>query len=284
VSAADQQDILYPASLPWLEITEKLGSITEIRAVGWSQSTYILQTGKGRVVVKRMAYDREPNVYLELLTRLAEMRSRFCPRLLGTVCTDEDYWYALFEWMDGSTPPFPPSEIDFVWQAIIELLKRMRNYSLASEWFLDSMWLDRLGEALSDVPSASLILERLRCSIPNEHRSLAHGDFSVQNLLCHADGLVLLDWEEVGSAPAGFDAGWMLALARIGHAPLLSYTAMRSEFLDAGFPETNLHWFEMLGMLRLLFRARTLLIDPGVRERILVFVQREVIKCAEHMS
>jgi aminoglycoside phosphotransferase (APT) family kinase protein len=284
VSAADRQDILFQANLPWIEIAEHLGGITEIQAVGWSQSTYILRSGKGRVVVKRMAYDREPNVYLELLTRLAAMPPRFCPQLLGTVCTDQDYWYALFEWMEGSTPPFRPSEIDFVWQSIIELLQRMRNCSLASEWFLDSIWLNRLREALSDVPSASLIVERLCCSIPDERRSLAHGDFSVQNLLCHANGLVLLDWEEVGSAPAGFDAGWMLALARMGHAPLLNYRAMQRAFLAVGFPAENLRWFEMLGLLRLLFRAQTLLVEPRARERILVSVQRELSKCAEYLN
>ena len=284
MTVAGQQDVIPPANLPWLEIAGRLGGITEVQAVGQSQATYIIQAGKGRVVVKRMTYERDPHLYFELLTQLAEMPSRCCPRLLGTVNTDASYWYALFEWVDGSAPPFPPAQIGFVWQAAIELLQSLRDCPLTSEWFLDSLWLDRLGEALADEPAASLIVERLRQSVPGGPRSLAHGDFSVQNLLCKDGGLVLLDWEEIGSAPAGFDAGWMLALARVGHAPLLSYQAMRRGFLDAGFPSANLHWFEMLGVLRLLFRARTLSLEPPVRKRIVESVKRELIKCAEHLN
>ena len=50
------------------------------------------------------------------------------------------------------------------------------------------------------------------------------------------DGIVLVDWEEVGSAAPGFDAGWLLAHARVGatgrsHQELLAALIGRPAFL-----------------------------------------------------
>jgi aminoglycoside phosphotransferase (APT) family kinase protein len=160
----------------------------------------------------------------------------------------------------------------------------MRSLAIVPEWSLESIWLDRLEKHLSDDSTASFMLASLRRTVPGGPRTLVHGDFSIQNFIRNSVGIMLVDWEEIGSAPSGFDAGWMLALARLGYGQLRSYRDMFEAVVDAGFPKSNVSWFEALGLLRLLFRARTLPIDDDHRQLVLAAVQQAVDECAAGMG
>ncbi len=278
-----QLSIPEPGDALWSAIIEKFGAVTSVTMAGRSQSTFILHTPGGKLVAKRMRYDRDPEHYFELLTSLAEMSSRFCPRLLDTVAA-QNCWYAFFEWISGDCLPFLPSDADFIWRSTLLLLGRMRTCSFLPKWPLESIWLDRLAKQMSNDAAAAFILASLRCSVPDGPRLLTHGDFSLQNFIRSSDGVVLVDWEEVGSAPPGFDAGWMLALARLGYGPPQSHDEMVDAFVDAGLSKSNLSWFETLGLLRLLFRARTLPMTPDHRLLVLPLVQQTVYTRATEMG
>ena len=99
---------------------------------------------------------------------------------------------------------------------------------------------------------AELLRDRLRRSMPGAPRVVAHGDFNPQNIVRTREGLVLIDWEEAGRAPVEFDAGWMLAVARINDQ---ATTRLRALF--AGLHDRTLCWSFRAGLLRLLMRSRT---------------------------
>jgi len=263
---------------PWPVIAKRVGAITSIRPASRSSSTFFLETGNGRLVAKRMTYDREPAAFLNTLLRAAQFLP-FSVRPLHAVTVDRTCWYAVFEWISGEGPPFPPSLAELIWRSVPERLLQMQSCPVIPEWPLESIWLDRLEKHLHEQTNPAALLGFLRSTVPNGPRYLAHGDFSIQNFVqCEAD-IKLVDWEEVGSAAAGFDAGWMLALARLGYGPPRSRREMFDVFRAAGFPESNLVWFEALGLLRLLYRARTLPMETGIRQLVLPTVENAVAQC-----
>ena len=265
---------------PWLAIAARVGAILSVAPVGRSHSTFVLDTETGRLVAKRMTYERDPDRSMDVLARVRQALPGLCPRPLGAVAAGPGCWYALFEWVNGDGPPFAPGQADTIWRSTPGLLVSMRDCAVAPEWSLESIWLDRLHDHLRDHPPAAVLLASLRSTLPQGPRYLAHGDFSLQNFIRSAGGVVLLDWEEVGSAPSGFDAGWMLALTRLGYGPPTSPREMLDAFVTAGFPESNVTWFETLGLLRLLYRAQTLPIEDGTRQLVLKVVEKAVYERA----
>ena len=75
---------------------------------------------------------------------------------------------------------------------------------------------------------------------------------------------LLVDWEEVGRAPAELDAGWLLALSSMGATPALPPTTLRARLLDEGLDADRLWWSWGLGLLRLLYRSRELPLPTSV--------------------
>src|SRR5438874_2010202 len=63
-----------------------------------------------------------------------------------------------------------------------------------------------------------------------------------------------------------------------------SYEEMLPVLVGAGFSRPNLGWFEALGLLRLLFRARSLASDDRPYHRVRVAVERAVYECAEAVA
>jgi hypothetical protein len=237
----------------------------------------VVNASIGKMVAKRFAYDRQPERYRRVVSQLADMPPPCCPHLLRIVL-EQDCWYALFEWVDGNPLPTVGREARETWELALALLNRMRSYDILTGWPLESLWLERLRKELSGDPIACQILGQLNGAVPSGPRTVAHGDFSVQNMVIGSAGLMLVDWEELGSAPLGFDAGWMLAQARFGHG-LISRNEMFERFASAGFLRENLRWFEALGLLRMLFRTRTLPMGPGVRSLVLRAVRRQLKEC-----
>jgi hypothetical protein len=242
-------------------IARDLGSIRAVRPVGIARKTCIVETQATTIVVKRLDYTRSPQQYAQLFNQIAEESLPLAPSLLQTVQLPE-YWYALFAYVEGYVPSSNDPKWDSLWRSAFDLLVRIREMGdIVPEWMLESMWLERLSRFDFLYAPARSLLENLLQISPTGVRTLAHGDFSGQNLLWTPDGLILLDWEEVGSAYPGFDAGWLLALNRVGSGPQLAQAAMFNDFIGRGFPEENLYWFESLGLLRLLYRAMTLPIE-----------------------
>lgn len=276
MSVEDLSVELRSSEPPWPAIAEKIGGITRVTRAGRSRSTFLVHTPRGALVVKRMTADHDPERHTDLITQLSQPPHALCPRVLGAVILDPTCWYALLEWLDGSDRPTGAESAELFRGSTLDLLGRMRACPVVPERRIESIWLDRLDAHPFEDAGASALLSSLRRAAPEGPRTLAHGDFSVQNFVWSPRGVLLVDWEEVGSAPVGFDAGWMLALARMGHGPPRRPPELLSAFLDAGFPRSNLRWFEALGLLRLLFRAETLPMDAGLR-RVVVGVLRGAV-------
>ena len=261
-------------------VAEKTGRIASLSPVG--RSTFLVNAARGKFVLKQMQLDRDPDRYFDVLRRLAQIPDRFCPRQIAALPAGA-CWYALFEWVEGRClSSFDVDDSD--WRSAVNLLRRLVKCDVVPEWCLESIWLDRLQHHISDEPAAAFMLDRLRRAMPRGERTLAHGDFALQNFVYRPRSrMLLVDWEEIGSAPPGFDAGWMLAHARIG-VGVRSYEEMLPVLVGAGFSRPNLGWFEALGLLRLLFRARSLASDDRPYHRVRVAVERAVYECAEAVA
>jgi glycosyltransferase involved in cell wall biosynthesis/aminoglycoside phosphotransferase (APT) family kinase protein len=263
--------------LPWHAIEKAVSTVASVRPIG--RTTFLIDAAKGKFVLKQIRADRDPDRYLDLLRQVAEKLRGTCPSPLTVLNAKRTSWYVLFEWVSGRAPAAAALD-DLTWRAAVDLLRTLADCDIVPDWQLESTWLDRLEQGLSDEPVASFILNTLRRELPQGRRTLAHGDFSPQNFVLTENRIVLIDWEEVGSAPPGFDAGWMLAHARVG-AGAHSHAEILRVLTAAGFPESNLRWFERLGLLRLLFRARSLCMQKEIREQVRAAVDREVYRCAE---
>ncbi len=266
--------------LPWRTLEEQVGMISAIRLIG--RSAFVVDAAAGRFVLKQIRDNRDPGRYLDMLAALARIRPHFCPRPLMVLDAGDIGWYALFEWVDGQCPASTTLN-DAAWGSVVNLLQTLASCSIVPEWQLESMWLDRLEQHFSDHPAAAFIMNLLRSAMPEGESTLAHGDFSPQNFVWGSGGLVLVDWDEIGSAPPGFDAGWMLAHAYLG-VGARPYVEMIRVLMAEGFQKSNLRWFERLGLLRLLFRARTLPMDDGRRQRVQTAVNQAVYQCAATMG
>lgn len=260
-----------PALPPAVASAVERFGLERVTSLGRSGSTLLLRVRAGRIVVKRIDARRDPGRYRELIDRLSGARPPLSPRLLDVVADGADCWYALFEFVETRTDR-PVLEL----RDVLELLERLRACEAVPPWPLESWWLERLRPALAGERAAASILERLEDTVPSGPRVLAHGDFNVPNLIMARAGVALVDWEEVGAAPYGFDAGWLLALARAEAGVRWPYEALRRALVDARFPTANLEWFERLGVLRLLYRAQTDVVPEPVRPLVVAAIRRVV--------
>jgi aminoglycoside phosphotransferase (APT) family kinase protein len=271
--------------LPWdtqlLSTLMDLGPVRTFTPIGRSAKTFFIEAEQGTLVAKRMEYVREPRAYTELFGRLSECADPPCPRFLRTVELS-DYWYAVFRHVEGEVPNPADPTWDVVWRDAFTLLQRMRDLKdIVPAWDLNAWWLHRLSQVDFSYPPAQNLLRRLLDAPVEGPGTLAHGDFSAQNLLCTARGLVLVDWEEVGAAPIGFDAGWVLALNRVGSGPRLLPLEAFDNLVARGFPGMNLRWFESLGLLRLLYRAMTLSMGEITRALVMQRVRAAISDVGE---
>lgn len=250
-----------------------VGKALSVRAIGRSGSSHIVETEKATLVIKRMSSERSPAMYAERFGYLSSLEPLIAPNLVAVVDVG-DCWYAVFEHIEGSLPSPGDGGWSSFWQRAFDLLVRLRSLpNVPVEWRLESTWLDCLSNFAFGFAPAEALLNRLLGTQPLGPRTWAHGDFSGQNLIMASHGLVLIDWEDLGSAPAGFDAGWLLALNRLGAGPQVSPLGLFGVFNNLGFPEENLRWFEALGLLRLLYRAKTLNLPPPVEALIVQTTQ-----------
>lgn len=236
--------------------------------------TFLIETSQRTLVAKQMSYQRAPETFAHLFREMKRAQVP-CPELV-TVIELKDNWFALFTYEDGYIPRFD-SQWDSVWQQAFDLLARLRELiGIVPEWDLESMWLDRFSQATFNSSSGQGLSQRLLESLPKGEQTLAHGDFAPQNFLCTGERLLLLDWEEVGSAHTGFDAGWILALNRIGAGPRMPQTQLFRSLVSIGFPVDNLRWFEGLGLLRMLYRLLTLPMEQMTSQLLFAGIQNKI--------
>lgn len=266
--------------LPSGRLTERVGAVESLTPIG--RSTFRVVSDSGTFSLKKIVRRTDPARHFEILSRLAEPPHRFCPRPVAILKSNRRAWHGLFEWTQGR--PFPSLDLDApALRIALDLLASLADCEIVPEWRLEPIWLRLLKRHLRDHAPSVFMLDRLRRNPPKGRPTLAHGDFSLQNILLSREGALLLDWEEVGSAASGFDAGWMMALARLGVGGRHRRELCRL-FQAVGFPRANLLWFERLGLLRLLYRSRTLDLPADTRMKVQSAVERAVRDCARRQG
>jgi len=184
------------------EVKARFGAVRQAVAVGSRPGTWIIVTERRRLVAKTMRDGRTAGDAERLEAVLGEAGVPRAP-LLG--CAEG---WAFFAWVPG-TPPRPGGEAWVAaWKAAFALLGVLREIRAPLAGDPGARWLARAAESAGAWPAAAAVLALLRADSGDEGpRSLAHGDFAPQNFLDSPSGLVLVDWEEAGTAEDGFDAG-----------------------------------------------------------------------------
>lgn len=231
------------------------------------------------MVVKRVAGDREAATVAAVLRALEAADFDAAPRLVGAARVGVE-WYVVTEWIPGNGPGFDGAS--WVMDVAPSLLIRLRECVVVPAWRCEVAWWMTLAPYFVADEVAAPLVARLAGSRERAWagpRTLAHGDCSLQNAVSTDGGPVLIDWEYAGSAPLGFDAGWLLAFTRSGVHGDVDVAALQARLSADGFDDAALSWFEGLGMLRLLFRARQLA-DAPTRHRVVGHLEAAVTALA----
>jgi aminoglycoside phosphotransferase (APT) family kinase protein len=258
-------------------ITKEFGAITHVTCLSKqvASNTFLVETAQATLVTKRMSYERTPEKFAHLFREMKQAQVP-CPELVSAIELKDD-WFALFTYEDGYIPNVSDPNWDIIWRQAFDLLAQLKDLTaIVPEWDLESIWLDRFRQVSFNTTLAEALFRRLLASLPNGERTLAHGDLAPQNFLCTDDRLLLLDWEEVGSAHSGFDAGWVLALNRIGAGPRMPQTQLFRSLVSMGFLVDNLRWFEGLGLLRMLYRLLTWPMEQTTFQFLLAGIQNQI--------
>lgn len=252
-----------------------VGPIVEVDAVGRG-ATHIVEADAARVVVKRISAPRAVQPLLAVGRALAATSPPLAPRALGGF-EDRGAGYVIWEFVEGAQHPPGTPGWSSMWADAQTLLDRLAASELRPPWDLERLWLERVAAApFADEP-AERAREWLCARAPDGEPRLAHGDFSPQNIVLARGVARLIDWEEVGVARPGFDAGWLLAQNRAGAGPRLPQPVLEDTLTGRGVSRDDLRWFEGLGLLRLLWRAETLTIADDVRPRVLAGVRQAIV-------
>jgi hypothetical protein len=248
------ESLSIPAALV-AEIESRFGRAWTVLPLGTGRRTLAVRAGGAiRAIVKILQLDRRP----EDVSRTLEMIRQHgvaCPALLTSVRTSVG-WVALFEHVEGHRPVLGSAEWAETWSAAFALMLRLAAiHERVAAWDLESEWLALVAPAAGEDEAAADVLHRLHERPPAGPLCLAHGDFAPQNFVLTAEGLTLIDWEHLGYARPGFDAGWLLGLNRVGTGPRWPQDRLAQRFAEMGLTRWNLKWFEGMGLLRMHARA-----------------------------
>lgn len=242
---------------------------------GWlPHDTWLFGADSTSLVFKRFTLVQDPDEYLRVFQWAS--RSRIGPDYIGMVRA-EQCWYGVFRWVVGA-----PAQDRLPEKDLLPLLDEMRGFEDRPSFYLTGHWLSEFERFYFSENCARQLLSRLLRDQPSGARSLAHGDFTTQNMILCSHGVVLIDWNQSGSAEWGFDRGWLLAME---HARTTSDGRCLSalSFGTEEAPETATLWFARLGLLRLLWRSHTMPLKSEVKTlvtlRSLLLIEREV-SCA----
>lgn len=258
------------------EIESRLGSAWSIVPLAATGRTSAVLVGDRIVaVVKMLRPERRPDDVRRVLEAL-RAHGIPCPALLGAAA-GEASWFALFEHVGGCRPDRSSEGWASMWSAAFSTLRDLAKLPApAAPWDLESEWLQRVEPASAEDGAAADLWNQLRDRRPDGTRCLAHGDFAPQNFVLADPGLTLIDWEDVGHARPGFDAGWLLSLNRVAAGPGWPHGRLMKALMQLGIAASNLRWFEGLGLLRMHARAHAWNDRPLEREFVLETLRSEI--------
>ena len=252
-----------------LEISQSwdadLGVIKSVVPLSRLSRTYKILTSKSVYTVKRLVDLPDPGAFVTTY-RALHLHGIPCPRL-------ETYWqqksnlYCVFQFLEGSRINPKDSSWSLGWQKAYRWLDFLNTLNQdIPHWDLEKRWLTRFEGQFDDHPEARVLWSLLKDFSTVGDRRVAHGDFAPQNMLMGPQGWFILDWEEMGAARPGFDAGWVMALNLQGSGPKVEQTTLEQTMEKLGIPQFNLAWYTGLGLLRVFYRGLTLPLDPFVKE------------------
>lgn len=232
------------------EVEARFGTVRQAVPVGSRAGTWIVAAGGRRLVAKALR-DGHTAAGAEALDDVLARAGIPRAPLLG--CGGG---WAFYGWVDGA-PPRPGGDAwDAAWDAAFALLGQLRGIRDPVPGDPGTRWMARVAESAGAWPESADVLAIARAVVASaESRGLAHGDFAPQNFVASPGGVVLVDWEEAGTADDGFDAGWLLALNRLGAGPRLPQPTLAGRLEGMGFSPASLRRWEAVGLLRVHHRV-----------------------------
>src|SRR3990167_4173195 len=192
------------------------GSIQRTKQIG--RHTWIASSKWHTLVVKKMTRSYTPSAFREYYARV-QSAGISCPNLVACFGWEHSC-FACYDYSKGRIPVPGKQEWDKAWKKALDWLSRFQTVVSASpSWNLEKLWLKRALKICSSDPLGNRLLRWLRGNPVQGKWCAAHGDFAPQNWIWSGNSLILVDWEEPGYSRAGFDAGWLLALNRVGAGP-----------------------------------------------------------------
>jgi hypothetical protein len=238
--------------------------------------TWVVPVGQGRLVIKRLGAERAAPEYARLFRHVADLG--IAPRFVGSISSPAD-WYAVFEFVPGRQLRTGDPEWELVWAQVPETLQRLCSSTVVPAFDVLDHWRAVLSGHHFPAGPGRQLQEALFANEPEGQRVvLVHGDFSPQNFILAGRKLMLVDWEQAGGAPAGFDAGWAIAIVTAGAATGIDTAPIVAALRRAGPDEGVLGWFVRLGLLRMLWRAHTLPLTDVVRVALLAQLRQTIAR------
>ncbi len=231
--------------------------------IGRLAGTWLLQAGPVRLIVKRLAVERDRDEYVRAFLEVAV--AGVAPDLVAVI-GGVDEWYVIVHFVDGRQPTPADPDWGTLWSAISPLLATLARSSEVPQFDILDSWVTLLGRYDFGERNANEMSRLLFGDVPAGRVVLAHGDVSPQNVVLVDERAVLIDWAQAGRAPLGFDAGWFVAHAEARALPRSDVAELSAELCGRGLSPAVLRWFVRFGFLRLLWRTHTLPIGRPARE------------------
>jgi len=161
---------------------------------------------------------------------------------------------SVFSYVEGI--PLASERAPLLYSDFCSIAREIESIPLRALSFPELTFYDELCSEIVHVCQSDRFLHsflpRAQSGIPHPVLSLAHGDFSYQNILLSPAGSLkqysIIDWEYCGLCYQGFDYAWLSTLAH--HAGWISLA-------DISSPSDNHLHFMYLGYLRLIYRLRS---------------------------
>lgn len=243
--------------------------------IGRTSETWLLRGEDGPLVAKQMSPMQHPEEYARTFNAVSQ--AGLGPQFIEAVPGPAE-WYALFQYLPGNHPDATADGWDRLRPQVRSLLEGLAIVAELPRFNLIDHWVPLLTAYSFPEATATEFRQRLFQRLPADTTVLAHGDFSLQNLILASGRAILIDWSQAGRAPAGFDAGWLIAITKVGVPCGCSETQLVRDLADDN--ADSIQWFVHLGLLRLLWRAHTLplndFVRAALRARLLALIQNEL--------
>jgi aminoglycoside phosphotransferase (APT) family kinase protein len=139
------------------------------------------------------------------------------------------------------------------WEGLVPDPAHYQEKDILHAWFvwartMSDQWLPGVFD-----PVIAWLQER-RGEISNQHLSILHGDFHLENVLMRDDGaLFVIDWTGTNVSDYRFDLAWTLLLQRTQGNAELAEALLREYERLIGHPIEQLEFFEVISCFKRLF-------------------------------